>query len=168
MPIDFFKLSCQETTNVQLFGLCDDPPPSKSPAYIEYDSINKPNWIAEVVNNKAINVTFTAIDNCIIIKRPNGEEESKCDGMLTFNDSIVFVELKDRIGKGWLGKARDQLITTISIFSSNHNVNAYKNKRAHIANAQRPFFQSNYQQIIDEIKTANGFITEVESVIEIR
>ncbi len=168
MPINFFENQCQENTNQQLFGLCDDPPPANNPAYINYDTHLKPGWIAEVQNNNSYEVTFTAIDNCIEIKRANGEDESKCEGFLTYNDSIIFVELKNRISKGWLAKARDQIKVTIGIFKLNHDVTIYSSKRAHVANAQRPFFQSGFQQVIDEIKNETGFIADVKTIIELK
>lgn len=168
MPINFHDVACQESTTEKLFGLCDDPPPPYVPAYINKDTVNKPNWIAEVINDNLKKVTFTAIDNCIPILRANGEAESRCEGMLTYDKTIIFLELKNRIGRGWLAKARDQLKITISLFEENNDMNDYDSKRAHIANAQRPFFQSNYAKTIDEIKTDTGFTTEVKAIIEIK
>lgn len=168
MPINFFAANCQTTTNNQLFGLCDTPPPPNNPAYIDLDSINKPGWIAEVDNINSIAVTFTAIDNCIVIKRPDGTPESRCDGMLTYNNTVIFIELKNRMSDGWLGKARDQLITTINIFIANHNIGIYTDKRAHVANYQRPFFSRSFIGVINDIKKQTGFNTEVNTKIEIK
>jgi hypothetical protein len=44
MRINFFDINCQSKTNQPKFGLCDDPPPSNSPAYIDTDDCSK--WIA--------------------------------------------------------------------------------------------------------------------------
>ena len=167
MPINFIEATCQEVTNVTLFGLCDDPPPSISPAYIDYDTINKSGWIAEVENNRSVYVTFTAIDNCIEIKRLNGEDEIRCEGYLTYEATIIFVELKNRISRGWLSKARDQLLMTISLFDTSHGFAAYANKRAHVANLQRPFFENGFQNVIEEVKARSGFNLSVQSKIEI-
>lgn len=167
MPINFIEAKCQETTSVELFGLCDDPPPSQDPAYINYDTASKPGWIAEVHNKIPMEVTFTAIDNCIDVKRTDGTDESRSEGYLTYSDTIIFVELKNRISKGWLAKGRDQLIMTISLYNENHGLAAFVHKRAHVANAQRPFFESNFQSVIEEMKTRNGFILDVQTKIEI-
>jgi hypothetical protein len=167
-PINFFQACCETTTTNKLFGICDSPPPPHNPAYLNYDEVAKPDWIAEVKNDNSVEVIFTAIDNCIVIKRADGTDESRCDCMLRYDNSIIFVELKDRMSKGWLGKAKNQLLITISTFMVNHNNAVYANKRAHIANAQRPFFQSGYQNVIDEIKTLSGCITEVKTLIEIK
>lgn len=167
MPINFHDAACQESTTDKLFGLCDAPPPPYTPAYINKDTVNKPNWIAEVINNDSKEVTFTAIDNCIEILRADGTAESRCEGMLTYDKTIIFLELKNRTASGWLAKARDQLKITILLFEQNNDMSNYDTKRAHIANAQRPFFHSNYSRVIDEIKTETGFITEVKAIIEI-
>lgn len=167
MPINFLSAVCQEVTDEVLFGICDDTPPPHIPAYLNHDKLAKPGWIAEVINANAKEVTFTAIDNCIVIKRANGTDESRCEGMLTYEDAIIFLELKDRVSKGWLVKSRDQLITTITVFSQNHDINNYKARRAHVANAQRPFFDSSFRRVIDEVKTATGFTLEVQRKITI-
>lgn len=167
MPINFFEAKCSETTNAALFGLCDDPPPDKNPAYVDYDGVNKAGWIAEVDNKGGIDVTFTAIDNCIEILRADGTEESRCEGYLTYPDTIIFVELKDRESRGWVAKGRDQLLKTIELFESNHGADLYVHRRAHIANRQRPAFMVSYQQVINDFKIANGFTLGIQSKIEI-
>lgn len=168
MPINFLDTTCQQITSEQLFGICDAPPPPYVPAYLSFDAINKPGWIAEIINNNAIPVLFTAIDNCISIPRPNGKEDNKCDCMLLYADTILFIELKDRHVSGWLGIARDQLIKTINHFKNNHDVSIYANKRANIANAQRPTFTTNYHTTMEKIKDeTDGFICDVKCKIEI-
>jgi hypothetical protein len=82
----FAKARCQETINKVRFGICDDPPPSKSPAYV--DISNKSKWIAIVENNSLYAVVFTAIDNCIEYEFPKkgGRVEEigkRCDCVLT-------------------------------------------------------------------------------------
>ena len=75
----------------KLFGICDDQDGEKAYSH----NATPENWIAIVVNNNEELVTFTAIDNCIIVFKPGTkDEESTCDGVLTWNDSIYLVELK--------------------------------------------------------------------------
>lgn len=131
------SIVCKCISNCQFFGICDDPPPSKNPAYIDYQNRNE--WIAEVNNPNGYEVTFKAIDNCLEILRPNGELESKCDGLLHYNNTLVFVELKDRNSNGWLAKGRAQLTITIQKFSENHAVKDYNIKQAYVCNKQKPF-----------------------------
>ncbi|MFO5490953.1 MAG: hypothetical protein ACLBM6_00040, partial [Cuspidothrix sp.] len=115
MSINFFDANCQSQTNQPKFGLCNDPPPSKDPAYIDIDDCSK--WIAIVENNQEIEVIFTAIDNCIEILRSNGEGENRCDGMLTYNNHIIFVELKEKnFRNNWVAKGEKQLKNTISVW----------------------------------------------------
>ncbi len=80
MSINFSQAKCQGTTDKKLFGLCDDPLPSKNPAYIDEKDGSK--WIAVVVNEDRHKVIFTAIDHCIEIKREDGKMAKRCDGVL--------------------------------------------------------------------------------------
>lgn len=135
MSVNFFSVACQETTTDVLFGLCDDQNGAK--AYI--DIVDQTKWVVTVENNSSISVTFTAIDNCIQITRPNGDMDNRCDGMLTYIDNIIFVELKNQT-KGWITEAIAQLETTINHFISNHNLDHFRYKRAFASNKRHPHF----------------------------
>lgn len=127
MAINFFEKECQETTDEDCFGICDLV--DKTPAFIS--TIREEKWIAIVHNKEKTKITFTAIDNCIPIYRPNGEMESRCDGMLTYEKNIIFVELKNvkkRRNKIWREEGIEQIKTTIQIFSSNHNLSVFEKK----------------------------------------
>jgi hypothetical protein len=167
MSINFFDANCQSQTNQPKFGLCDDPPPSEDPAYIDIDDCSK--WIAIVENNQEIEVIFTAIDNCIEILRSNGEKENRCDGMLTYNNHIIFVELKTRKSENskWVGKGEEQLKNTINVFIANHDLAIYKSKKAYIANNKKPNFQSSQMERMDKFKDEIGFRLIIQNTIEI-
>ncbi|MBK6964028.1 MAG: hypothetical protein IPH20_08775 [Bacteroidales bacterium] len=108
----FFQDACQETQlNNDLFGICDDQNGRK--AYTSLININ--NWVAKVQNGNNKSVVFTAIDNCISIVDENGNMTKRCDGMLTYADNVVFVELKDK-NADWISQAVEQLETTIQYF----------------------------------------------------
>ena len=109
------------------------------------DEINKEKWIANVKNNNEINVTFTAIDNCITIYRKKGEKERSCDGMLTYTDNIVFVELKEK-RKNWITDGTEQLEKTISKFAQNHNLMSIKKRRAFLSNKKHPLFKHSHKE----------------------
>lgn len=154
---------------VDTFGICDDPPipgmPAK-PAYLDYADSDK--WIAWVDNSAAREVTFTAIDHCIEILRPNGEEESSCDGMLTYAQTLVFVELKDRDSGRWVGKARDPLQITIDKYRSEASILPSVRKEAYIVNKQRPTFYAGSAAINEQFETdTGGFILHVKDTIMI-
>lgn len=147
---------CGSVTNNNTFGLCDDPPPSTTPAYIQHNNPN--DWIAEVNNPLGYEVTFKAVDNCVELLRPNGELVSRCDGFLHFNnDTLIFVELKDRDSSGWLSKGREQLTISIEKFAENHNVNNYTMNEAYVCNKQRPFAITGINTEVQKFKddTAN-------------
>jgi hypothetical protein len=167
MSINFFDANCQSQTNQYKFGLCDDPNKDKDPAYI--DTVDCSKWIAIVENNQEIEVIFTAIDNCIEIFRSNGERENRCEGMLTYNNHIIFVELKTRKSKNrdWCGDGENQLRKTINVFIANHDLAIYKSKKAYIANNKKPNFQSSQMERMDKFKDEIGFRLIIQNTIEI-
>lgn len=143
MSIDFFEIKCQKSTHKALFGLCDDE--NNTPAYIDAEDMHK--WNAKVINAASQTIFFTAIDNCIDIRRENGEMDNRCDCMLTYPHHIVFVELKNK-GANWKKEAIEQIEFTIRHFGKNHNLSDIKHKRAFVANKRHP----NFQVIDNELK----------------
>jgi hypothetical protein len=164
MVINFFEPNCQTITKAVEFGLCDDPPPPYNvPAYI--DAGNPSKWIAVVKNKNQTSVTFTAIDGCIMIKRPNGEDSKRCDAMLTYENKIIFVELKESIRDNSFDGGIGQLIETIDFFKQNHPLNQYQQKTAYIANSLKPNFQFGNKTTIDKFKKRTGFILRTKNEI---
>lgn len=135
--IDFSDKKCQEPSVVaSKFGICDDQ--NGKVAYT--DLYNNEKWIATVENLDTIPITFTAIDNCIAIFRPNGDTEKRCDCMMTYTNNIVFVELKEVKG-AWIPQAIEQLETTIKVFGEYNDWGKYRHKRAFACNKKHPRFQ---------------------------
>lgn len=166
MPVDFFISGCKTTTVKDKFGLCDDPPPAKNPAYIEEN--NPEDWIAEVENENEISVDLHAIDNCIEILRPNGEMESRCDCMLHYNNSLVFAELKDRASSGWLAKGSSQVSITINKFKENHNITDFDKVEAYVCNKQRPLAITGINTTAQKFKDETGLTLKPDRNIKIK
>jgi hypothetical protein len=79
----FAKSKHKQVSASSEFGLCDDPPPAKEPAYI--NETDKTKWIAIISNSRSQEITFTAIDNCpeYDFRKENGEKDKRCDGVIT-------------------------------------------------------------------------------------
>lgn len=130
--------SCQTSSTKRKIGLCDDPHPANNPAYINED--NGKIWLATVVNEEPpCQITFTAIDHCVDSYRPDGKMHNRCDGILSFNSTLIFVELKDRTTKNnqWVLDAEVQLRASIENFKNIYDLYLYKSKKAYIANKQQ-------------------------------
>ncbi|MEJ7827717.1 MAG: hypothetical protein WKF91_05970 [Segetibacter sp.] len=165
MAVNFADPNCITNTNEKVFGICDDPPPSADPAYVDFADDTK--WIAWVDNNQEKNVTFTSIDHCIVITRPNGDTESSCDGILQYDATLIFVELKDRDAGRWLGKARDQLQITIDTYKANVGLNGYTRYYGYVANRQRPYFKAANPVLAEQFEDDTGFVLIVDHFIKI-
>jgi hypothetical protein len=151
---DFFKSTCQTKTNAALFGICDDNNQPEAPAYL--NDTNSKTWTAEVRNDQKIEVTFTAIDNCIPIFRENGEMESRIDGLLTYNsDRLIFVELKI-VRESWIPGGIQQLENTIELFSAQNDLSSYKKRRAFLANKKHPRFKFSHKETMQVFKNKTG------------
>ena len=138
MSVNFFETDCKEDTRKEKqFVICDDQNGTK--AYT--DTTDSTKWIAIVKNVKEIDVSFTAIDNCIIVfKEGTKDIESSCDGMLTFAESLYLVELKKQGTGGWISDAKGQLENTIRLISENHDLSSFRYKKAFACNRKHPSF----------------------------
>ncbi len=117
MKTNFFETECQEDarTNAE-FGICDDENGEK--AYTTKEESNS--WIATVKNDLQKNIVFTAIDNCIeILKEGTNDQERTCDGMLTFDNHLYLIELKNQMTGSWKSDAFNQLENTIKLIIQN-------------------------------------------------
>jgi len=157
MAIDFFDTECTTVTKEKVFGIHDIPP-----AVLDFR--NDDLWIAWVDNETGMEVTFTAIDKCLDIPDNEGE---RCEGMITYSDTIIFVELKDRNGGRWAGKSRDQLINSINLFKRDANIDSFRRVYGHIANKQRPHFKAGGMRFFQEFEDETGCILRVSDVIKI-
>lgn len=157
MAINFFQRKCQSITNETVFGIYDAPPATLS-------FVNPDDWNVWVDNVNAKEITHTAIDDCLGIPDAEGE---RCESMITYDDVVTFIELKDRDGGRWAGKARDQLINTIALFKRDANIAAYTRLYGHIANKQRPHFKAGGKIFNQQFEDETGFILRVSDVIKI-
>jgi len=165
MPIIFFDPNCKTESKINRFGLCDDPPPNTNPAYIDENNSSK--WIAIVNNPNQRTAEFYAIDNCVPILRPNGEMESRCDGLLLYLNNLIFIELKSREGGQWLKKGREQLTTTVNIFKSQNNINNYSRVEAYVCNSRRPLAHHGQMENIQRFKDDTGLTLNGTNIIDL-
>jgi len=154
MPIDYFT-NCKTNSSKIKFGICDEQPPSTNPAYIDEDSPTE--WIGIINNSSEKNIQFNAIDNCIDIRREDGKMDSRCDGLISYENNLIFVELKERDGGQWLKKGREQLTATINRFKQEVDATKYNSIKAYVCNRLRP--QAHYGQAtnIQKFKDDTGF-----------
>lgn len=167
MSINFLETNCKEAIRTEnSFGICDDQ--NNTAAYTDLAETTK--WIAKVSNENNIEVSFTAIDNCIIIhKEGTNDKESTCDGMLIFGNSIYLVELKKQNTGGWIQEAVDQLENTIKLIYLNHPLTEFKYKKAFACNRKHPNFKTMDNEFNKRffVKT-NGFRIDVQAEIKIK
>jgi hypothetical protein len=124
--MNFFDPQCQEPLlNHTLFGLCDDENGKRA-----YTNLDKPDsWIATVKNEKSKVLIFTAIDKCVIKDREE-VDRGRCDAMLTSDEHLYFIELKNIDYPAWRPKAIEQLESTIQFFLASHNASIYRHKKS--------------------------------------
>ena len=167
MSINFSEAICQSHSNQKLFGLCDDPSPATNPAYI--DEADGAKRIAVVINEYLYAVTFTAIDHCVEIRREDDTMAKRCDGVLTYQSTVVFVELKERaaLGSGWVIAAEKQLRTSIGYFELTEQAEDYTIKKAHIANSEHPKFKESQARRMNQFLIDTGYVLRIENRIRL-
>jgi hypothetical protein len=139
MSVNFFDAKYQEAPRRDShFGLCDDG--NNTPAYT--DTADSAKWIAKVINNGRVSITFTPVDNKIIICKPGtSDKERTCDGMLTFTDSLYLAELKKERA-AWITEAKEQLENTIRLLYeyNERDMASFRIKKAYVCNKKHPCF----------------------------
>ncbi|HAK76660.1 MAG TPA: hypothetical protein DCR35_10135 [Runella sp.] len=168
MSINFQMVNCQTQSNRKIFGLCDDPSPNKNPAYI--DELDGSKWIAVVENEEKYPTTFTAIDNCTEIKSADDKMAKRCDGVLMYNSTVIFVELKQRGAKGnaWVEDAIPQLKSTIESFEKTELSENYNQKKAYISNSEHPKFKTSQIERMEKFYIDTGYILRIEARIKLQ
>lgn len=160
MSLDFFKTDCQSPAiTVSSFGLCDDQNGTK--AYP--DTKNPDTWIAEVKNDTHLDIIFTAVDKCVL----NDNEHigrGRCDGMLTTNNHLYLVELKNE-RKDWQSGAVEQLISTIQFLLDNHDISKYKKRKAFACNKKHKVFAETDNEINLTLFRQTGFRLDIQAEI---
>lgn len=156
---DIFRELCQDTTQNNRFGICDDEPHQR--AYL--DMVDGQKWMAVVENVQRYEVTFTALDHCIEFNQADGKKESRCEGILTYNETIIFVEIKERSGvaKTWAKDADKQLRNSISIIESKLNLGAFPQKKAAIANRLKRKLNEKHSVRMKQFLEETGYVLRV-------
>lgn len=155
-------IQCLHAIPNNTFGISDVDGGSNLPAKI---SAVNPDSTTDfiVVNNSNTEVSFKAVDWCVPIFRTgtyNLDDDARdtaqfssdnigadlikrCEGFLEFNDSIVFIEIKNRPGgRGWLKDAREKFEETILSFREHHPNSANQIKKPILCN---PSFSGTHQ-----------------------
>lgn len=130
----FFNTTCSEQpprTDVE-FGICDREDGTR--AYTT--DIDEPARVATVLNPEGKEVTFTAIDNCFTLP----VNRRRCDGMLTTDDTLYLVELKN-VRAGWIQDALDQLESTIELLHEHEDLTNFRLRKAFACNRRHTRFQ---------------------------
>jgi hypothetical protein len=146
MSVKFFEDVCQQTTSEKKFGLYDAE--DNTPAEIKLTE--EDTWNATVVNNGSKSILFTAIDNCIDVLRENGDMDSRCDCMLSYDSTLLLVELKNK-RDSWQSEGLGQIenIARIMLAEIPDYYYSFKKRKAVVANRKNQFpafHQSNTEQ----------------------
>ncbi|MCF8357708.1 MAG: hypothetical protein K9H26_03045 [Prolixibacteraceae bacterium] len=166
MNVNFFETPCKEPARIdKLFGICDKQDGSKAFT----DAENNNFWIAIVNNEHEKSVSFTPIDHCITIyKEGTSNQESTCDGMLTFKNSLYLVELKEK-QKDWKTEAINQLKNTIRLLLLHHDLSKFRYKKAYACNKKHPNFKVIESSTkIEFFRETEGFKLDIQNEITIK
>jgi len=106
--------------------------------------------------------------------RSDGTQKKRCDGILYILEekekSIHFVELKERTdkqSKTWRNDSIKQLISTINIFNSNHNIQDYKPRNAYDCNRKRPNYVYSNREELENFRKTYHVSLYIQPFIEI-
>lgn len=171
MSVIFFKETCKYSSRNSTFGICDDvgvEGDTSQPAYL--DEKNGENWIATIVNSYNESISFYAVDNCVTFPlREDGMPSKRCDGLLTCNDTIAFLELKSRDENGakWVKDAEEQLRSAIYYFEKELICANFNNKRAYAVNNMRPQSRTGQAERMERFYDETGYLFFIKARVDI-
>jgi hypothetical protein len=154
-------IKCLQTIQLNTFGISDVEGGDNLPAKITSNPNPETDFI--VNNYSGTEVFFKAVDWCVEICRsstynlndderepaqfssddnPDGDLIKRCEGFLQFNNTIVFIEIKNRPRGSWLKDAREKFEETILSFREHHPDVTAKIEKPRLCN---PSFQRVHQ-----------------------
>lgn len=158
--MDFFKPECQSGPFDQAeFGLCDDQ--NTTCAYV--DTATPEKWVATVRNPSRKAITFTAIDKCVI-RDADEPERGRCDAMLTTDDLLYLVELKDQ-KTNWIPHAIEQLESTVRFLREHHDLTRFRHKKAFACNKRHKAFATIDNERQRRFFRTYGFRIDVQATV---
>ena len=119
-------------SSVQYIGIVDNQ--NSKPVEI-VENPNPSQKLDFSINNKEYKeISLYPFDFAISMKDKNGNERSKCDLIFTIEseNKIILCEMKDR-KKANIGKATNQLLSSLEILSEKEILSNYKNKNSRYA-----------------------------------
>jgi hypothetical protein len=158
--MDFFNPACQSGPfNEEQFGLCDEQ--NSAPAYVDRHKPNK--WVATVDNPGRLPVMFTAIDKCVI-QDADEPERGRCDCMLTTDDLLYLVELKDQ-KTNWMPHAIAQLESTVRFLRGHHDLTRFRHKKAFACNKRHKAFVTLDNELQRRFFRQFGFRIDIQATV---
>lgn len=183
---DTERIQCLDIIADQEFGITDVEGGNNLPAKVVINPNRETDFM---VNNRSnIPVMFKAVDWCIPIYRTgayNLDDEDRdtslfssnntgidpikrCEGFLQFNNSIHFIEIKNRGRRGnWLKDAREKFEETILSFREHHPALAHQIAKPILCNPTYTGFHQNemVQKRILKDKIGVEFVRQNEITI---
>ncbi|GLR64381.1 hypothetical protein [Marinospirillum insulare] len=164
--MSFFKDKCLTLVSAEEFGVCDK---NDSPAFVDFE--NKVDWIAVVKNTSALELSFYAIDKCIVYTKADGGVISSCDAAIKIpNNKVLFIELKERRYSGWISSGIEQLKSTLQLYKQ-YEANLASETLCYLSNSLRPKVpRSRVREtaaLKQEFKLSTGSELKLEALITI-
>ena len=134
------SLQCLQLIPHATFGISDVEGGQNIPAKITSSPNPETDFI--VNNNSGVEVFFKAVDWCVPICRTgtydlredernpelfssddveNGDPIKRCEGFIQYNNSIVFIEIKNKTRGSWLKDSREKFEETILSYREHHS-----------------------------------------------
>jgi hypothetical protein len=154
------------STTARLFWIIDDNTEPDEPAYLQEHAPFYETVTVMKEGNCDYEVHFKAIDKCVIFPAPApGADGSICEGLLFFDDWLIFLEIKDNDQQGYAETAKNQLSRSIKVFGASHpaHLAASSVRKAYIANNDKPKAPNFSQTEIDKFEFQNAGFELVKS-----
>jgi len=130
---------CKTVTTERRFGIIDDISDDQLPAFLQLFKDDEWDLTVEKASDEVNEVLFKAIDKCMVFPPPAGSKIKNkiCEGMLVFNDYLIFIEIKYRTSSGYKVDSVEKFERTIQVFKASHGLEKYNNRIAVVCNSSK-------------------------------
>ena len=158
--------ACETVVSSQVFGISDIETSPKTPCIVDTDVNNKDTWHIMISNPNNKATTVNGIDSCINILRESGEQDNICDACIRYDQTIIFIEIKNK-NRNWLEQAAHQISNTIKHFNEYNALNSYTIRKAYIANKHKPVSHLNHRAVLDKMFYEHKFLLKISTKLDI-
>jgi len=163
MTSTFTSTLCLTQSSAKKFGLCDEESDGMSTVREDDGHL----WRATVLNNSLTSARYYAIDKCEDIIEYIPKDAKRCDGLLSFNEQAILIELKHRNDTTYFIDGKKQIKSTLNFIKDADKALYDKIVAVYVCNDLRPRASLQRSNSLEEFHLEYGVILRDRATIDL-